>query len=117
MWSVVRCAAITSAPTSLQDVISLFGSTPDPDFPEHGLLELYQAQVCVGGRESALAYLVKVTCALIVSRLEQLCAPPSTLTRLPTSLLLHVRLGLVSHSCGDHVIIFIVPAPRYAVNG
>jgi hypothetical protein len=30
---------------SLKDVISLFGSTPDPDFPEHGLLELYQAQI------------------------------------------------------------------------
>ena len=28
-----------------QDVIELFASTPDPDYPRHSLLEQYQAQV------------------------------------------------------------------------
>ena len=34
---------------ALGEVVGLFAHTPDPDYPDHSLLELYQAQV--GGGE------------------------------------------------------------------
>ena len=35
---------------ALGEVVGLFAQTPDPDYPGHSLLELYQAQVREGGR-------------------------------------------------------------------
>ena len=35
---------------ALGEVVGLFAQTPDPDYPGHSLLELYQAQVRQGDR-------------------------------------------------------------------